>query len=256
MEKSNLRGKKTILLLDGLVVLKANLTSLTITKESTGRYFISIIVKEAVESLPFVKKEIGIDLGLKELINDHEGNSVHNPKFLKKEQQRLKRNQKSLSRKKKGSNNREKARIKVACSHAKIRDKRNDHHHKLSRQLVNENQVIVVENLQVKNMIKNRHLSHTIADTSWGLLLKYLEYKCQWHGRDFVKVGTFFPSSKRCSTCGHTLKELKLSIRYWECPECHTFHNRDTNAAKNILEEGLCLLGKSTLKSTVGHTGI
>ena len=223
-------------------------TSLTVTKDSSGRYYISIIVKEEVQPLPFTKNESGFDLGITNTVIDDEGNQISNPNFLKKEIKILRRRQKSISRKRKGSKNRQKQRIKVARLHSRIRDKRHDFLHKLSSQIVNENQVIAVESLQVKNMIKNKHLSRAIADVSWGTFLRFLEYKCHWYGKEFIQIDQFFPSSKRCSHCGHTLLELPLSIRQWECPDCNTLHDRDTNAAKNILKEGLRLLGETIEK--------
>ena len=218
-------------------------TSLTISKNTAGDYYISIIVKEEVEALPFVKSEIGLDLGLLVLYTDHLGNEIPNPRFLVNGNKRLRRKQKALSRKVKGSKNRGKARKNLARFHSYVRNKRHDFLHKVSWQVVNENQVIAVEDLQVKDMQKNRRLSRSIGDAGWGTFLRFLEYKCDWYGREFVKVDTFFPSSKRCSSCGHVLTELKLSIRVWSCPSCKESHHRDSNAGKNILQEGKRLLG-------------
>jgi len=218
---------------------KGDPTSLTISKDSSDRYYVSIHVKEKVAPLPFKKKKIGVDVGLIDLMTDDKGNKKQNPRFLGGALKQLRRRQKALSRKQKESQNRQKAKLKVARCHARIRDKRQDFLHKLSRQLVNENQVIVVENLRVKNMMRNRRLSRSIADASWSTLLRFLEYKTSWYGRGFVKVETFFPSSKRCSHCGYVLEYLALSTRHWTCPKCQETHDRDINAGKNLLEQGL-----------------
>jgi putative transposase len=143
----------------------------------------------------------------------------------------------------------------VARTHEKIRDKRKDFLHKKSWQLVNENQVIAVESLSVKKMQKNKKLLLSIADTGWNIFVQLLEYKCSWYGKEFVKVGTFFPSSKRCSNCAYTLKNLDLYTRKWECPECKIVHDRDLNASKNILLEGLCIL-REKAKTYRGAHGI
>ena len=225
-------------------------TSLTVTKDSVERYFVSIVVKETVAELPFVKKELGLDLGLENMIIDHEGNRVSNPRFMKKDKQKLRRKQKALSRKKLGSKNREKQRKKVAKHHARIRDKRNDFLHQLTTKIVHENQVIAVESLNVKGMMKNSRLSGSIADVGWGEFIRILEYKCGWYGRELVKVDRFYPSSKRCSGCGNTREQLPLEIRKWHCASCGRENDRDQNAARNILEEGLRIR-----RCTVGLTG-
>jgi len=193
-------------------------TSLTITRESAGRYYISIHVKEEVNALPFKKGEIGIDLGITNLITDDKGNTVDNLRCLKKCSKKLIIKQKALSRKKLGSKNREKAKTKMARLHARIRDKRHDFYHKLSRAITSENQVIVVEDLKVKNMSKNRRLARSIADVSWSTLVRFLEYKCEWYGKKLIKIDSFFPSSKLCSHCNHHFERLELSMRRWECP--------------------------------------
>lgn len=223
---------------------KGKPSSLTIKRDHSGRYFVSIIVKEEVEELPFVGSEVGLDLGLTNTVTDDKGNEILNPKFLNRELKRLRRKQRSLSKKIKGSENRKRARRELAKLHARIRDKRHDFLHKLSWQIVNENQVIAVEDLGVKAMQKNRCLSRGIGDASWGTFVRFLEYKCAWYGREFVKVDRFFPSSKRCSNCGYILERLELGDRRWECPDCGVLHNRDQNAGRNILLEGKRLLGK------------
>lgn len=223
---------------------EGEVSSVTVSKDSSDRYFVSFLVKEEIEKYPFVKKEIGIDLGISHTIIDHTGKKLVNPKFLKTSFRSLKRKQRALSKKKKRSKNREKAKLALARCHAKIRDQRLDFLHKETTRLVHENQVIAVEDLSVKKMQKNKRLSKEIADVGFSTFLRILEYKCLWYGREFVQVGKFFPSSKTCSCCGDVLKELPLSTRQWECEACKSQHDRDINAAKNILKEGLRLLGE------------
>lgn len=223
-------------------------SSVTVTKESMGRYYISFIVKEEVQSLPFVKKEVGLDLGITHTIKDNNGHATNNPKYLENDLKKLKQLQRSLSRKKRNSKNFVKTRKKIARLHMRIRDKRKDFLHKLSRKVINENQVIAIESLKVKKMIKNKRLSRAIADAGWGTFVRFLEYKSDWYGRNLVRVDTYFPSSKRCSSCGHILDSLDLKTRNWECPACQTLHDRDTNAARNILSEGLRLLAETVEK--------
>lgn len=223
---------------------EGEVSSVTVSKDSIDRYFVSFRVKEEIEKHPFVKKEIGIDLGISHMIIDHTGEKLVNPKFLKTSFRSLKRKQRALSKKKKLSKNREKAKLALARCHAKIKDQRLDFLHKETSRLVHENQVIVVEDLSVKKMQKNKRLSKEIADVSFSTFLRILEYKCLWYGREFVQVGKFFPSSKTCSCCGDVLKELPLSTRQWECEACNSQHDRDINAARNILKEGLRLLGE------------
>jgi putative transposase len=170
-----------------------------------------------------------------------DGNKITNPRHLKKKYRQLRLAQKALSRKQKGSQNREKARIKVARIHQKITDTRKDHLHKLTTLLCCENQTIVVEDLAVKNMVKNHKLAQAISDASWGELTRQLEYKCEWYGRNYIEIDRWFPSSKRCSNCGQIVEKLPLSIREWDCPECGTHHDRDLNASKNILAAGLAV---------------
>lgn len=232
-------------------------TSLTITKESSGKFYISIHVKEEVHPLDFKKGGIGIDLGLTNIITDSNGRVVCNPHLFSQREKVRKRRQQAFSRKQKGSNNFSKARKALAIAHEKVRDQRQDFLHKLSSQLAHENQIIAVETLLVKNMIKNRHLSKSISDIGWATLIRFLEYKCGWYGKELLKVDSFFPSSQLCSHCGYRKEDLVLSTRNWKCPECHQTHDRDKNAAKNILARGLQIAQKEPKKrkSTVGHTG-
>lgn len=176
-----------------------------------------------------------MDVGISSLLTTSDGDKVTNPKHFKRHRQKLKLAQKSLSRKKKGSLNRNKARVKVARAYSKITNSRKDFLHKLTTQLVRENQTIVVEDLAVKNMVKNHKLALSISDASWGELVRQLAYKCEWYGRTLVKIDRWFPSSKRCGHCGHVVESLPLDIREWDCPKCATHHDRDINAARNIL---------------------
>jgi putative transposase len=195
-----------------------------------------------VQSLPQIEKAVGIDAGITSLIATSDGEKIVNPKHFKRLRYKLRQAQKALSRKVKGSNNREKARREVARIHAKVADARTDFLHKLTTRLVRENQTIAVEDLAVKNLMKNHKLAQAIADASWSELVRQLEYKCQWYGRTLVKIDRWFPSSKRCGKCGHIVDKLPLDIREWDCPECGTRHDRDINAAQNILAAGLAVI--------------
>ncbi|MBO9413870.1 RNA-guided endonuclease TnpB family protein, partial [Ruegeria sp. R8_1] len=167
-----------------------------------------------------------------------------NPGHTCKNQERLAKYQRRLSKKQKGSANFRKAKLKVAKVHAKIADSRKDFQHKLTTKLIHENQVISVESLQVKNMVKNPKLSKAISDAGWAELVRQLQYKADWYGRTLVKIDKWYPSSKRCSCCGYTLERLDLSVRIWECPECNSVHDRDTNAAVNIKAAGQAVLAR------------
>src|SRR5450755_144423 len=214
-------------------------SSVTISKDSAGRYFVSMLVEETLAPLPVVKSMVGLDLGLKSMVILDSGEAVGNPRFLRKDEKKLAQAQRRHARKKKGSKNRNKARIKVARVHARIRDRRRDYQHKLSTRIVHENQVICLESLAVKNMVKNRCLAKSINDVGWGEFVRQLEYKAQWYGRTLVKIDQWRASSKTCHSCKYVLEELELHVRTWQCPACKTVHDRDTNAAKNILAEGL-----------------
>lgn len=214
-------------------------TSLVLKKDASDRYYISIHVKEEILKKPFTKNMIGLDLGLTSLATDQEGNKIQNPRFLKRSQKKLKTLNQNLSRKEKGSKNRLKAKKELATFHRKIREKREDYLHKQSTKIVNENQVIVLEDLSIKNMQKNKKLSFSIADVSWSRLVQMIKYKAKWYGRDCIQVQTFFPSSKKCSNCGEIKEDLALETRKWTCAICKTEHDRDKNAATNILQEGL-----------------
>jgi putative transposase len=216
-------------------------STITITKDCSNRYFVSILVEEDIKSLPVVNKQVGLDLGLKSMVIMSTGETVGNPKFAARDEKKLAKAQRRYAKKKKGSRNRDKARLKVARIHARINDRRRDYQHKLSTRIVNENQVICVESLSVKNMVKNQKLASAISDVGWSELISQLEYKSQWYGRTLVKIDKWYPSSKRCHDCGHLLDSLPLDIRMWTCPECGVIHDRDHNAAKNVLAAGLAV---------------
>lgn len=219
----------------------ANPSTITVKLSPAGRWTVSLLVDVEIEPLPQSPNSVGIDLGITSLVALSTGEKVANPKGFKAKRRKLRKAQKALSRKVKGSNNRHKARLKVAKVHEEISDARKDFLHKLTTRLVRENQTIAVEDLAVKNMVKNRKLSQAISDASWGELVRQLEYKCDWYGRNFVKIDRWFPSSKRCGHCGHVVEKLPLNIREWTCPECGTEHDRDVNAANNILAAGLAV---------------
>jgi putative transposase len=224
---------------------EGKIKSITITKTKSGNYYASILV-ETEDIKNEVKqpknKVCGIDLGLKEFatITDDNGTyKIEHPKYLRKAEKRLKRLQRALSRKQKGSKNKEKARIKLAKQYEYVSNLRNDFLHKLSKAIIDDNQVIVVEDLNVKGMLKNEYLSKSISDSGFGKFLNYLEYKADWYGRTLIVVDRFYPSSKLCNVCGYKHKQLKLSDRYWTCPECETYHDRDINASINLYRVGL-----------------
>ena len=222
--------------------LPSSPTTVTVSKDQAGRYFVSCLCEFEPTLLPVTDKKIGIDVGIKDLFVTSDGFKSGNPRHTAKYAAKLAKYQRRLAKKKLGSKNRLKAKVKVARIHTKIADCRSDSLHKLSRKLINENQVVCAENLAVKNLIKNPKLAKTITDASWGEFTRQLAYKANWAGRTHVEIGRFFPSSKRCSCCGFVKDKLPLNVRSWECPECGTTHDRDLNAARNVLAAGLAVL--------------
>jgi putative transposase len=217
-------------------------STITVKLDAAGRWFVSLLVDDiTIKPLPVAMQSVGIDLGITSLLALSTGEKVSNPKHFNRLRKNLKRVQKALSRKVTGSNNREKARLKVAKVHAAISDSRQDFLHKLTTRLVRENQTIAVEDLAVRNMVKNHKLARSISDASWGELVRQLTYKAAWYGRNLVKIDRWFPSSKRCGNCGHIVDKLGLSIREWTCSKCGVVHDRDLNAANNILAAGLAV---------------
>jgi putative transposase len=217
-------------------------STITVSKDSANRYFVSFLVEEEIKPKKKSRSAIGIDLGIKDVVVTSEGLKSGAPKYFRKHEEKLAKLQKRFSKKQKGSKNREKARLKVARIHAKISDSRKDFLHKLSTKLINENQVIAVETLAVKNMVQNRHLAKSISDSGWSEFLGFLQYKAEWYGRTVIGIDRWFPSSKRCFECGFTNEALKLEDREWTCPECKSVLDRDTNAAKNIKAVGQAVL--------------
>ena len=229
--------------------VKAPLKTVTITKNPCGQYYASILFEDGTKKpqQSIEGNAIGIDLGLTHFAITSEGSKFDNPKWLAKHERNLKIKQQQLSRKQKGSNNRNKSRTKVALVHNKITRCREDFHHKLSRRIVNENQVVVVENLAVRNMVRNHKLSKAISQVGWGQFCTMLKYKAENEGKVYLEVDRFFASSKTCNNCLYQVSDLPLALRFWDCPSCGTKHiDRDINAAKNIRDEGLRILASGT----------
>ena len=219
-----------------------HINNVTIEKTPTGKYFAVLNVDFEPEFKQNNGNSIGIDVGIKEFYSDSNGYVINNPKYLEKSMRKLAREQRRLSRKQKGSNNCNKQRIRVAKVHEKIVNQRNDFLQKESTKLVRENQTICIEDLNIKGMIRNHKLAQHIASCSWSKFFTMLEYKATWYGNEIIKVPTMYPSSQICSYCGYKNPLVKnLAVRSWECPQCHTKHNRDINASINILNKGLSL---------------
>jgi putative transposase len=217
-------------------------SSASVSLDASQRWHVSLLCEDrAVKPLPKLQTAVGIDLGINALATLSTGEKIPNLKHDAREMKLKRRLSRALARKQKGSRNRNKARIKLARLHAKVADHRRDQLHKLSTRLVRENQVIVVEDLNVAGMVRNHCLARVISDAAWRMLLSFLAYKCAWYGRNFVKVDRFYPSSKTCSACGHVVEHLPLDVRQWTCPACKAEHDRDENAARNILAAGLAV---------------
>ena len=218
-------------------------STVTISRDAAGRWFVSLLCEDTVEPLPDTGQAVGVDAGITSLVTLSTGEKVANPRHERRDRAKLAGAQRGLSRKAKGSANRAKARRKVARVHARIADRRRDFLHKLTTRLVRENQVVVIEDLTVRTMVKNRKLSRAISDTAWSDLRSMLEYKAAWYGRELVVVDRFFPSTRLCSApgCGHVHAKLPLNVRKWTCPRCGTTHDRDVNAANNLRAAGLAV---------------
>jgi putative transposase len=231
--------------------------TVTVSKNPCGHYYASILTDDGVPTIPISTdgKAIGVDVGLTHLAITSDGSKFDNPRFIAKSEKNLKRKQQSLSRKKKGSNSRNKARLQVARVHERITNQRRDYLHKVSRRIVDENQVIVTEDLNVKGMTSNHNLAKAVSDVGWGTLTSFLKYKAERDGKSFVKVSRWFPSSKVCSECGYQIGKMPLDVRFWTCPSCNTHHDRDINAARNIRDEGLRILA-SGIGATAGGGNI
>lgn len=223
-----------------------------ISKSPADTYHVSILCEVEQIELSKIERSVGIDLGLKSLLVESNGNVVENPRFSKNHEKKRIFVQRQLSKKAKGSNNRNKQRRVLAKVFEKEANQRKDYLHKVSNRLVNENQVIVAESLAVKKMMSNHNLAKSIGDVAWGELLRQLEYKAAWRGRTFHKIDRFFPSSKTCNHCKFVINELPLNLRTWVCPSCSSALDRDLNAAQNILEKGLCDLNFDSLS----HAGL
>ena len=224
--------------------------NITIERSKTNKYYCSICVDVDQEEYEHTGEVIGIDLGIKDLVIDSNGNKYENPKYLNKVEKKIKLLNKLYSKKTKGSKNQEKARLKLATAYEKLSNKRKDNLHKLTTKLIKENDVICIENLNAKGMVKNHHLAKAIQDASFGTLVSMLKYKAAWYNRQIIEIGRFYPSSKLCSNCGHRMQYMGLEVRQWICPQCNTVNDRDINAAINIKNEGLRILDNGTVRNT------
>jgi putative transposase len=217
--------------------LPAAPTSVTVIRDAAGRFFASFVVEATREPLPEARRECGIDLGLSHFVVMDNGTKIGAPRFLRRSEKKLKRVQRALSRKEKGSRNREKARLRVARVHARVADARRDFHHKLSTEIIRENQAVTVEDLSVRGLALTR-LAKSVHDAGWSAFTAMLEYKAKLHGREFRRIGRFEPTSQVCSACGVKDGPKPLAVREWTCKECGTVHDRDVNAARNVAALG------------------
>ena len=220
--------------------------SITLSKEPNGKFYLSVLIDKPLRQVPQSSSMVGLDLGIKDFAVTSDGQVIENFHFKKNEESRLKRLQRQISKKIVGSKNREKARLRFAKLNEKIRNKKLNFLRDVTNHLIDENQVIVMEDLNVKGMVRNHKLAESISEVNWGEFRRILAYKAAWHGRQLVFIDRFYPSSKRCNHCGYIYKELTLKDRQWVCPECGSLIDRDYNAALNILEEGERIIGLSS----------
>ncbi len=213
---------------------RGSVKSVTVSKETSGQYYVSFLVEETVDLPQPVETEVGIDLGLHSFLVTSAGNKVAHPKWLNKSSKKLRRLKRQHARTKKGSANREKARLRLARQEKRVAQQRKDFLHRLSHQLMDENQAVSIETLAVKNLMRNHRLARSIADSGWGEFVRQLEYKAKWNGRALRKADRWFPPTQLCSCCGYRNTELMLKDREWDCPSCRAHHDRDINAARNI----------------------
>ncbi|GAA1113510.1 RNA-guided endonuclease TnpB family protein [Nocardiopsis composta] len=216
-------------------------SSVTVSQDGAGRWFVSMLVEETITPLPSTGAAVGADAGLTHLVTLSTGEKITNPRHERADRRRLAKAQKAMAHKAKGSANRARARTRVARIHARITDRRRDHLHKVTTRMVRENQAIAIEDLAVRNMLKNRSLARAVSDAAWRGFRGMLEYKTRWYGRELLLVDRWYPSSRLCSTqgCGHKNTKMPLNVRTWRCPSCQTVHDRDVSAALNILAAGL-----------------
>jgi len=220
----------------------AKISSIVISKNPSDQYFVSFCAEHEIQALPRLNNSIGVDLGLKTFAVFSDGKAIESPKFERQKRSKLKTLQRRHSRTLKGSKNREKARLRLAKEHQRISNQRTNFLHQQTTKIIRENQTIILESLKVKNMMQNHRLAGAIADASWSEFVRQLEYKSKWYNREVVKINQWFPSSQLCSACGaKRIERLKPSDREWSCNACGVIHDRDLNAAKNILRAGMLL---------------
>ncbi|MEV0403325.1 RNA-guided endonuclease TnpB family protein [Actinoallomurus sp. NPDC050550] len=230
---------------DDVEVATLNPTMVVISRDPDGRWYVTFAVDtDAPEPMDEARHAIGVDLGIKDFAVTSDGERIANPRHLERKARNLARYQRRMARCQRGSANRRKAKAKVARAHRKVRNARADFLHRTSTNLIRKADTIVIEDLAVTNMVKNRRLARVISDAGWGEFRRQLEYKAERAGRTLVVIDRWYPSSKTCSACGHLLAELSLSTRHWTCPGCRTRHDRDINAAKNILAAGRAVAGE------------
>ena len=232
-------------------------TMAVVSREPDGAWYVTFAIdSEAYEPLPETSRAVGVDLGVRDFAVTSEGQRIANPRHLQRKARNLGRHQRRLARCRNESANRAKAKAKIAGAHRKVRNARSDFLHRVSTRLVRDYDLIVIEDLNVSGMVRNRHLARAISDCGWGEFRRQLEYKCQRYGRRLVVIDRWYPSSKTCSACGHLLAELSLGTRSWTCPSCGTRHDRDINAAQNILAAGQAVTACGADVRHLGTSGV